>query len=293
MPLAAIGDTWGIPGPLFLFGLFIPAAVVLLAGVLLIRRLLSPGRDPQGDLHPYKIALLDGGAGRVIATAVAALRADGAVEAQGGGLRVTVTDTDRTARTPLDEAVHGALAERKSVPPKELPGLPQVRQAIDDLERALVRDGLMLSAGRHRARRLAVLPLVLLELVGIARLIAGLGSGQPVLFLVIALIVLGLVNITLLVDAERCTAAGKRVVADASRRYRHLNPSQSPAWATYGAPGMVFGVALFGTAALVSMDPAFAEESQIHSQFDGGGGGGDGGGGCGGGGCGGCGGCGG
>jgi hypothetical protein len=41
----------------------------------------------------------------------------------------------------------------------------------------------------------------------------------------------------------------------------------SPAWTTYGAASAALAVALFGVAALTSIDPEFAESTDLRAQF--------------------------
>jgi hypothetical protein len=41
----------------------------------------------------------------------------------------------------------------------------------------------------------------------------------------------------------------------------------SPSWETYGPTGAALGVALFGGAALYSLDPAFAQASDMQSDL--------------------------
>jgi hypothetical protein len=82
--LAAEGDTWGIAGPTFV-KIYLIAAIASLIVTLIVRRWLGRGRRVRRELHPYEVAYLIGGRPRTIATAVAALRADGAIEASDDG----------------------------------------------------------------------------------------------------------------------------------------------------------------------------------------------------------------
>lgn len=47
----------------------------------------------------------------------------------------------------------------------------------------------------------------------------------------------------------------------------HLSPTQAPASGTYGAAGAAMGVALFGTASLWALDPAFAAQAEIQRNY--------------------------
>jgi hypothetical protein len=117
---------------------------------------------------------------------------------------------------------------------------------------------------RERAQvRFAALPLALLFAVGAARIWAGVQNGKPVTFIVFAVIMVGLVCLGLVISKPSLTASGRTALTAARIRNRVLSPSMSPSWATYGPTGAALGVALFGGAALYSLDPAFAQASEM------------------------------
>ncbi|GAB3983773.1 TIGR04222 domain-containing membrane protein [Plantactinospora veratri] len=186
---------------------------------------------------------------------------------------------------------------------------PRVLAALAALRADLTRSGLALPRSTRSAARIGPVLLLGLLAVGLARLVAGLVGGQPVGYLGLGLLVLAPTSVVLLRTVPHRTRAADALLRDLRRQHQHLEPRHSPAYATYGAAGAALGIALFGTAALVEFDPAFAMEAEVQRAMSGsaaggsgwtaantGGGdssGGDGsGGGCGGG-CGGCGGCGG
>ncbi|MFI0444998.1 TIGR04222 domain-containing membrane protein [Actinomadura sp. 6N118] len=296
MPLAAAGDTWGIAGPVFLWGIFVPAALVLIVIVVLIRRSIAAGQETKRELHPYEAAYLTGGRTRVLGTVLAALRAQGAIESAGGG-QVRVTETPIPDAAPVEVAVHEVIREAREIKIRDVPDDLRVRNEMEALKASLEREGLALGGGDKTAIRMASLLLWGLLAVGVARLASGISNGRPVGFLIVAVILFTLVCLGFMVVGNK-TRAGRTALEATRDRLGHLNPSANPAWATYGPSGAAFGVALFGTAALMSFDPAFAEEAQLRhymttsggtSGDSGGGGGGGCGGGssCGGGGCGG------
>jgi uncharacterized membrane protein YgcG len=87
---------------------------------------------------------------------------------------------------------------------------------------------------------------------------------KPVTYLTILLIVLVIAQLAFLLGgAPTRTKAGDREAYDHASRYEHLDPSLKPAWSAYGATGAAMGVAVFGTGALISADPAFAAEAQL------------------------------
>lgn len=309
--LTAEGDTWGISGPAFIRGYLI-AAVLALIVTLVIRWLIQGGRRVQRELHPYEVAYLIGGQRRTIATAVAGLRADGAIETDGSGA-LRSAGRPRTLQTPLDLVVHAAIrtgaATRVSRLATGASGARVVR-AVDQIRDGLVRDGLAAGPRERRLFRLAAVFPVAVLVVGVVRLFAGMANDRPVGNLMLTLIVLAVMTVGLLRRTPRTLRSGNAAVAAARSRSAHLNPSMSPAWTTYGAVGAALGAALFGMAAVTSIDPEFAAAAGLQHQFAaaggfsasssgssyssgsscGGsscGGGGCGGGGCGGGGCGG------
>ena len=74
-------DTWGIPGPTFLW-LFLGAALLVLVGTLLRRRRLFAGPTSVrvDTLAPAHVAYLSEGPQRAVHTSLAWLRREGVVE---------------------------------------------------------------------------------------------------------------------------------------------------------------------------------------------------------------------
>lgn len=298
--LAAPGDTWGISGPTFMYA-YLTAAVVIF-GVSLVLRSQMRIRRSSADvdrLTPVQVALLNGGEKLAVYAAIGELRTGGAIGVDPSH-RLVATGSPPAAASELARAVHAAVAVPGRA--KDLRRDVRVRGALDDLHRGLARTGLAVNPAQHRVARLMVRMLLVLIGIGILRLIAGLINGRPVGFLVMALVA-SLVVWLLLRRVPYETRAGASAMTALRRRHAHLSPRNSPAYTAYGVAGAAMGVALFGTASLWAMDPAFAGESEIRRQAviggtDGSGGysaGGsgcgsgdsDGGGGCGGGGCGG------
>ncbi|REE99544.1 TIGR04222 domain-containing membrane protein [Thermomonospora umbrina] len=294
--LAGAGDTWGISGPVFL-GLYLLAAVGAAALVALVRRGIAGRKGAPRDLQPYEVAYLMSGKTWAVASALAILRADGAIESAGAGrIRVTDDPSRRTVRTPLVDDLYEEIRGAGDVKTARLTGAHATPTALNRLLLDLEREGLALTDAERAQMRWAVLPLWAMAALGVVRFAAGTAGDRPAVFILIATVLVAIVAVALTAAVPRVTTAGHQALAGARERHRHLDPAQSPAWATYGALGAGFGVALFGSAALVGLDPAFAAESELdrHLGTSGSGGADGGGGGCGdGGGCGGCGGCGG
>ncbi len=293
--IAAPGDTWGISGPDFL-AVFAGAAVVF--GLLaLMDRFLVTRRatgSPRRQAEPVEVAYLNGGAARAVHASLAGLRAAGLVEvAPTGALNVTGALPAGVSR--LDHAVYEAAVRR--VQANRLLSDAQVSTATEAVRAGLVDAGWVLDDDqRARARRGGWL-LLALGAFGFVRVIAGALNAKPtgyLALLTVAVVIAGL----LLLRVPKRTAAAARVLAEAQRSHAHLEPKNSPSWATYGLVGGAMGVALYGTAALWAADPVFAADAGLRRPgtdsstgsaggCGGGGGGGGDGGGCGGGGCGG------
>ncbi|WDZ84176.1 TIGR04222 domain-containing membrane protein [Micromonospora cathayae] len=303
--LAAAGDTWGISGPAFL-AIYLSFAILVVLGSVVHRAWLFGGsnRSRYDQLGPQQVAYLNGGARLALYSAIGALRSVGAIGADQHRL-LRATGPLPAGATPLDQAVHHAAG--RGARTRDLPRDHWVSTALDQLRQDLENRGLALSAEQRRSARLGPFLLLVLLAVGVLRLIAGLGNGRPVGLLLVSLLVLGVVFVVQMARVPHRTRAGRQALSSLRTHYRYLAPASAPAYGTYGAAGAAMSVAVFGAAALWTLDPAFAAEAEIQrnaaassgsSYGDGGGGdsggsgdsgGGDsgGGGGCGGGGCGG------
>lgn len=260
--LAAPGDTWGIPGPVFL-QLYLVTGAVLVVGALIHRhQVLNGSVYDAGLLSPQQVAYLNGGTPLAVWASLAGIRSDGAVDVR-PERRLTASGSLPTGSTPLDHAIH--LAAGRGFRAEELSGDQAVRQAVHQLRVDLEQHGLALSAKQRAVLRNAVLLLTVLFAIGTLRLGAGLANGRPVGGL--ALTQLPLLAVTvLLYRRPRRTRTADYALRRIRHRYTHLAPHRTPAYATYGAAGAAMGVALFGTATLWAMDPSFAEQAQIQQQ---------------------------
>lgn len=261
MKTVAAGDTWGVPGPAFLL-VYVAVLVAVVIAAYLHRRALSAGRDgTQVDrLGPQQLAYLNGGERLAIYASLGALRAAGAIASapdktlwQSGPLPSGVT--------PLDTAVYNAAGRR--VRARELRSDMWVAAAVDQLRTGLEESGLAVSADRRRAIRRWGLAGVALFVIGIARLVAGSANHKPTGLLTFVLVVVALMTLVLAAKAPVTTRAAATRMAVVRSNHQYLSPSQSPAYATYGAGGAAMGVALFGAASLFAMDPAFAADAEI------------------------------
>lgn len=298
-------DTWGIPGTTFLaYYVGTMAAIVVLAAIH--RRILFRGpRDVRVDnLNPQQVAYLSGGERLAVYAAMGGLRTAGTI-GTGPGRALVETGPLPPGATALDNALDNAA--RRGVRARDLHNDFMVVSALDQIRDNLERLGLTVSPAQRREARIWGVVAGAVTLIGTLRLIAGVSNDKPVTYLFICLVVSAFITIALLRIKRRATNSAVHALRTLRKSHDHLRPNQSPAYATYGVAGSAMGVALFGSASLYAIDPAFAAEAEVtrvaaYGYGDGGatagatggsscascgGGGGGGGGGCGGGGCGG------
>ncbi|KWV33412.1 TIGR04222 domain-containing membrane protein [Micromonospora rifamycinica] len=262
--LAAPGDTWGIPGPLFL-KLYLMVAVVAVVGTLLHRRRTTAGPpDAAGidQLGPQQVAYLNGGDQLAVWSALGGLRAAGAIDVR-SDRRLIAAGPTPTGVTPLDHAIRNAA--RRPVAAGKLGRDPGVARALEQLRQGLEQHGLLIDADGVRALRRGRNLLLVLLALGVVRLVAGLVNGRPVGWLLLALAGLGL-TFALIARTPRRTRSANTALRHLRSSSHHLSPDSAPAYATYGAAGAAMGVALFGTASLYALDPGFAAQAAIQRQ---------------------------
>lgn len=262
MNLAAQGDTWGIPGPSFLI-VYLGAVIAVAILAALHRRILYAGdRGSHVErLGPQQVAYLNGGDRLAVYAALGGLRSAGAIA---GGPDKTLNQAGPLPAdaTPLDSAIYNAAGRR--IRSRDITGDQWVVAALRQLREDLEAQGLAVPPARVTTARLWVLAGGALVLLGLARLIDGLQNDKPVVFLVVAVVIAVLMSISILKKTRRrATRVADKGMTALRSRHDYLSPRQSPSYATYGASGAAMGVALFGTASLYTMDPAFAAEAEI------------------------------
>jgi uncharacterized protein (TIGR04222 family) len=293
------GDTWGISGPDFL-NVYLGALVVFVVLAIVIRLSATRTGSKEAGRLPSaaEAATMLGGRDRAVHASLAGLRASKLIYDDKQGY-IAAVDTTPPSATRLDQAVLDAVRRRVSV--RSLRSDAQVYSAAAEVEEAAVRAGWMLEPAERVRARLGALLLLGLVALGVVRIVAGVNNERPVGFLIALTVLTAIAAVVFFVTVPRMTRSGRAALAEVRTRNRHLDPRQSPSWATYGATGAAMGVAIYGAAALWAADPAFAALTGLPRQTatdsggyagttyggDSGGGGGDGGGGGGGGGCGG------
>lgn len=261
--LSAPDDTWGIPGPTFLAGYLAVAVLVVVVGTIHQRRVMA-GRWTFGAdrIDPEQAGYLNGGTNLALYTAIGGLRGAGAIDVD-ARRRLVATGAPPAGAGELPRAVHAAAAT-----PVTLPALgadPRVRAALDRVRQGLESSGLALSPEERRSARLGANAVIVLLLIGLARFFSGLANDRPVWYLFLVLCGL-LVAWLVLRRVPYRTSAGARALRDLRSRHAHLNPTQSPAYTTYGVAGVAMGIAIFGTTSLWALDPAFAQQAEIQRQ---------------------------
>jgi uncharacterized protein (TIGR04222 family) len=286
-------DTWGISGPTFL------VLYALLAGLVGVwwlgsrrqARAAGTAKRAPGDLtgRPQDLAHLNGGASLAVFATLSAMRLRGWVALSGGTVRAA--DHPGPGATELERAIHGVTG--RPLRRVALPAQPAVRAALDASAERLVRAGLLLSEDARRRLRQGAWAMVAVAVLGLLRLVAGIGGGRPVGLLLVELVAVVVAAGLMRGTVPRRTRLGDQVLAELRSRQHELDPANKPDWTVYGPAAAALGIGLHGVGALWASDPALATELEAQRTAAasgssgpvgvGDGGGSDGGGGCGGG----------
>ncbi len=236
-------DAWGISGSDFLRWYLIAAvlAVVLtLLGKWIADKRSVSSASAVRALTPPEIGALTSD-GQAVLASLAILREVDVIDARGRTLR-TLTDTERTE---LDWFTRIVLARLGSgiAPLVRARLFARMAGPCAQLRTALADEGLLEGRPKPSVSTIRVLPVLIVVAVGSVRVISGFQGGKPGLLLV-AVIVLLLLTLPFVPRRRRRTALGEAEL----RRLRADNDYLSP------RPGI--SVALFGTNALLVLDPA-------------------------------------
>ncbi len=268
-------------GPFLQLYLALIAVGVIVA--IWLRRMARDSGSARGERPgPYDLAYLAGGAPRCVDAVVAQMLGDGSLRWDDASKTLKLEVPASSLPPPLDAVARCVAADGK---PDEV--LRRAGVALAPLRKSLQARALWLDdAAAWRARLHSAAPLLLVSVLGIAKMVVGASRGKPIGFLVVLTIILGLVALGFLLIRPGRTRAGDQAIADA--RQRNARAMRAPRNGELG-----LAVALLGTAALSGT--AWAGYHQVRappsSSSDGGGsdsssdgGGGGGCGGCGGGG---------
>ena len=279
-------------GPAFL-AFYVIAFIVAIGVAMTVRSLFRRGGGTishrQPTLGALELAYLAGGGPRTVQAALVSLAHRGAIAVDPKGKIVTKGNTPLPQSAGFEGAIFNIVRLFSPASPARLTA--QCSSALRSLEAQLVGAGLVLPGGtRVLAIMMGYVILLIVPILGIAKIGVGLERNRPVGFLVMALVVS--VVVALIVGRPfRRTAEGDRVLKEQSQQ--HLGLKSKPSDASNDQ--LMLGVALFGPALLAgtALDSFHRPLRQAGSMGDGGSGsscgGGGGGSSCGGGGgCGGC-----
>jgi len=258
--VAGPGDTWGVPGPQFLWLYFGLAALAIIT-VLIWRRSYTGGPSLRNapNLTATQAALINGDRRLAIYSSLAALRAAGAVESDSRGTLKQLNHPPVDS-SELDRAVYAAAGRQVTAVAAQSD--KAVRALLDRTEAELAQQGWILDEPARRSVRQGALVVFAVVALGIARVVAGVSNDRPVTNLVLLMIPVIVVAFALL-RVPRVSAAGKRQLTRMRGRVQHLSPRQSPSWSTYGPQDAALSVGLFGVGAFWLADPAFAEAAEL------------------------------
>ena len=257
---------FSLDGPHFLLFFAAFASLVIVACAAYLN--LGPSNKAAGASRldtlasdPYSIACLRGGPDEAIRLAVLNLiDRDLLTTATGSGLRTTPKAQPGALRRPLDIAI---VAEC-TLAPMSAAGLvqsPRVRAAALALERDLQRQGLLLTAEDHAARRRARwLAAALIGGLALVRIVQALSNGRFNIVFLLLLTGLALAMVWVL-PTRNGTPAGRRAMNHLHTLLKRLKGRASrlaPGGATQEA--MLFA-AVFGIHALPAAAFPFVEEN--------------------------------
>ena len=282
--------TWGIPSETFL--VIYVAAAVLSVGLALFLR--SSGNAPATTagvrLDPVQTGMLTSD-DRAIAASLTLLRGAGIISGDGTILRAWGVPDN--ALGWFTRAVYDELASgRGALGNVRLPG--RLQAPLDELRFTLVAQGLLTGPELKTWNRRATIPILVVMAIGVARLVAGFAAGKPIVFLLVAVVLLA-ASRELVRRTGRRTRQGTTELQRLRREHSYLSPRMRPSLTAYGPSPIALSTALFGMGSVALFSPGFASAAGLSDSSSGGdgGSGGDsssscgGGGGCGGGGCGG------
>ncbi|MDI9893792.1 TIGR04222 domain-containing membrane protein [Rhodococcus sp. IEGM 1381] len=250
-------DTWGIAGADFLrwYSLTAVLAVVLtvLGNWIAVHRSV-PASSTGRVLTPPQIGSLTSD-GQAVLASLAILRGADVIDSRGRSLR-TPTNTELTRLDWFTRIVLLRLGSG-TAPLVRSRLFADTSGACAKLRRGLVDEGLLHGRPTLGASTIRVFPILFVVAVGVARVTQGLRNGDPVLLLV-GIIVLLLMTLPFVHRRPRRTALGEAEVRRLREENDYLAPSARPSFTAYGPSRAGLSAALFGTSALLVLDPAMA-----------------------------------
>ncbi len=296
IPLVAAMNPLDLTGPEFL-GLFLVMLVSALVAGLVLRSWHRDDTwldDHAASLNPHELAFLNGGQRQMMQAVLAGMIHAGQLELRRRGQGAFLAGERRlyaAGVSPKDENGPGRLIHREARVDGGLAitDLPRVLASFAKRTQQALEDRGLLSP--RRARLLPAIPMILVLLLGIAKVCVGLDRDRPVGFLVVLCIVTA-VGAVLLATPPRLTSHGRHVLRRWKSEHASLRRSGPEADkldpATLLLAVALFGIASSSTPQLNELRAAVGSGNRSSGCGSSCGGSGCGGGGCGGGGCGGC-----
>ncbi|MCJ0905569.1 TIGR04222 domain-containing membrane protein [Rhodococcus sp. ARC_M6] len=247
-------DTWGIPSQTFLLWYLVGAAVaVALSLTLRMRARESPGRATR-PLTPPEVGALTSDFQAILAS-VTILRSAEMITI-GGKFKRALFAQDMQHLDWFTRTVHEQLG-KGAVPLHRVRLVKRLNIPLVQLRSTLMDEGYLQrpQSGVDAAMRIA--PIAAVIAVGSIRLVAGIASGHPVGFLLAILAVLVALTIYVRRDTRR-TRFGDAELERLKQENSFLSPNLNPSFSSYGPSFAGLSAALFGTGALVLIDPSLA-----------------------------------
>lgn len=302
-------NPFDMSGPEFLFIYVVVLGVGTIAAVGFRRWLRSPGGAAPthlaGNLSPYEIAYLAGGAQGAVDAAIVRLLHQGVLRcAATPGKLARGNENLPSKAEPIEKVVSGAVGTGGDTPTAKVRAA--VSATTQTLDRRLVDMGLVLSgAQRDRVQAASAFVILAIGCFGLIKVFVGVSRERPVGILIALLVLTAIVALVFFLKRPLRSRRGDAVLAQLRHENSALQYGARKDAAALAATDLVLAFGLFGTGILAggplrNMLPAFKNAQgataagSSGSSCGGTSGCGGGGGGCGGGGCGGgCGGCGG
>jgi uncharacterized protein (TIGR04222 family) len=228
--------------------------MAILLGVFFRRLLRGPGGNPPPAqaLDPYHFAMLRGGVREAANAAIGALVYRGVLSVQAGRGRIHIEMPLAADAHPAEQAIILAFNERRSAPAREIRNrvAEAMRPSLDRLRRL----GLAPTSLQSALIRLAsAAPMILLIILGLAKIGVGLSRDKPVIYL-IALVAISIVLCVFIAGRKvHSTKAGAALLeslreqsgalrAASARPSNMLTPMEvAMAVALYGLPAIAYG----------------------------------------------------
>lgn len=257
-PLLAEIPLLDLKGPEFLKFYAIAFAVALIASLLLraffFQKFNRPGSPVETLSDPYELAYLAGGEPRCAQLAVVRLLKMKAIERIRGRLRSLAQMPE--ALNPIEHALYVFIANHGDDGIMQRSALPAIKPYLKPIEARLAIQGLRPTQEESGSGGLSInWPLVLLAVIGIAKIFVGLNRDRPVFFLIVAVSITALVAWLVRSPGRERTKSGEAAL----QRHRMVHESEASG-SGMDLAMMSMGLALMGPQVLATYaDPEWSD----------------------------------